>query len=118
MIRIELLSPRLEDHSVEWERLALLEAEGRDLKWYEGEESSLLDFTVPVIDLRGQRSLKFEDDPEEWVRGLPTIFRAGDIVINVIEDTNPLPSDLLRRPNDGDEPIKVEPVGSHVGSHA
>ena len=115
MIRIELLSPSLDGHSVHWERLGILEAEGRDLTWHEGNES-LLDFTVPVMDLRGQRSLHFEEDQEEWVRSLWTIFRGGDIVINVIEDTNPLTSNLFETPNDGDEPINVQPADAHVGA--
>lgn len=117
MIRIELRTPRLDGHAVQWDRLALIEAEGRELKWYDGDES-VLDFDIQVIDLRGQRSLKFEDDPEEWVRGLPTIFRNGDIVINVLEDTNPLPSDLFKTPTDGDEPIDVEPVETHSHRYA
>jgi len=117
MIRIELLSPNYDGQSVVWQRLALLQAEGRELKWYEGNES-LLDRSVPVMDLRRGRSLYYEQDPEEWVRGLPTLFRGGDIVVNVIEDTNPLPSQIYEAPSDGDAPITVEPTEAHANAHA
>lgn len=116
MIKVELLSPNYNGETVEWQRLALLHAEGREVTWFEGDRD-LVDLSVPVIDLRARQSLRYDDDPEEWVRGLPTIFRGGDIVVHVIEDTNPLPSDLQAMPSNGDAPITVEPTAD-VGAHA
>ena len=113
MIRIELLSPTYNDQTVSWERLAIIEAAGRDVKWFEGDES-MLDLSIPVANLRTQQFVRFDEDPEEWVRGLPTLFRAGDIVVHVLEDTNPLPSDLFDPPTDGDAPMNLKPADSHV----
>jgi hypothetical protein len=110
MIKIELLTPSYDGQAVEWRRLAALEAEGDRFTWLEGDQS-LLDFGVPVIDLLHQRRISFDENAEEWVRWLPTIFRGGDLVINVIEDTNPIPSELFETPNDGDEPLDLaEPL--------
>lgn len=117
MIRIELLSPTFNGETVDWERLAIIEASGRDVRWHEGDES-MLDLNVPVANLRTEQFIRFADDPEEWVRGLPTMFRAGDIVVHVLEDTNPLPSETYDDPDDGDAPISIKPVDSYVGSRA
>jgi hypothetical protein len=113
MIRIELLSPTYNGQAVEWERLAIIEASGSEVKWHEGDET-LLDLNVPVANLRTEQFIRFQDDPEEWVRGLPTLFRAGDVVVNILEDTNPLPADVDHDPDGGDAPLNITPVDYRV----
>jgi hypothetical protein len=113
VIRIELLNPSYNGKTVEWERLAIIEATGREVTWHEGSES-LLDMSAPLANLRTREFIKFEDDPEEWVRGLPTMLRSGDVVVNVLEDTNPLPADMDDDPDDGDAPLNITPVDYHV----
>ena len=62
---------------------------------------------MPVVDLRNQRRISFDENAEEWVRWLPTIFRSGDLLVNVIEDSNPIPSGLFEMPSGGDEPLEL-----------
>jgi hypothetical protein len=118
MIKVELLTPNYDGDSVEWKRLALLEAQDDQFTWLAGDES-LLDLGVSVVDLRNQRHLAFKDNPEEWVRWLPTLFRGGDLIVNVIEDTNPLPSDLFEMPSDGDGPLELhDPAETRAATRA
>jgi hypothetical protein len=110
VIRVELLRPLFSQGDLHWERLAIIRANGRDVTWEEG-DSDILSLATPVVDLRNQRQIRYTDDPEEWVRGLSTIFRGGDLVVNVLEDSNPLPAELFESPSDGGESeISLEPA--------
>jgi len=118
MIKVELLRPTYDGRTLLWQRLAVLAAEDDRFTWIEG-DPSLLDRSVPVVDLRNGRRLTFAENPEEWVRGLPTLFRSGDVIVNVLEDTNPLPAELFNAPDDGDEPLELhDPAATHAGAHA
>jgi len=117
MIKIELLRPTYNGQNVLWQRLAVLSADEDRFSWIEG-DPTLIDRSIPVADLRNGRPLTFDENPEEWVRCLPTLFRNGDLIVNVLEDTNPLPSELLKTPDSG-EPLELhDPARSHVGAHA
>jgi hypothetical protein len=48
-----------------------------------------IDLSIPVIDPATGRQLVFEDDPEAWARLLPTAYRSGDIVLEVVEEMAP-----------------------------
>lgn len=59
-------------------------------------DERILDFTMPVPNLRTGKSVRFEDDPEEWARNLGTVYHAPDLVVVVIEDDNPIPPNELQ----------------------
>ena len=61
---------------------------------------------MPVLSLRTGQRVRFEDDPEEWARNLPTVFHAPDLVVVVIEDDNPIPENLLH-PDAEREPVRL-----------
>ncbi len=50
------------------------------------------------------KTITFDDDPEEWVRGLAASFRTPYLSADVVEDTNPLP-DVEIEPANVKEPI-------------
>jgi hypothetical protein len=106
MIRVELRTPKFDDQAVAWERLAVLEAEGNELTWIEG-DPEILDLSVPALDLRNNRRVTVQEDAEAWVRGLSTIFRSGEITVSVVEDTNPIAADGAQAPDDGDAPMDI-----------
>jgi hypothetical protein len=96
MIELELRTPQAglaADHEVVWEAVARLRVAGH-VHEVSGEER-LIDFSMPVLSLRTGQRIRFEDDPEEWARNLPTVFHAPDLVVVVIEDDNPIPANLL-----------------------
>lgn len=120
MIRVELLRAEFDGRTVDWQRLALIQAQGEEVTC-QG-DASLLNFDVPVVDLRNKQQLLFNDNPEEWVRGLPTMFRGGDVVVHVLEDTNPIP---FEQGQPDDEPMELHSADTfahssagHLTSHA
>jgi hypothetical protein len=96
MIELELRTPTAgtaASREVSWEPVARLRVTGH-VHEVSGEER-LIDFSMPVLSLRTGQQIRFEDDPEEWARNLPTIFHAPDLVVVVIDDDNPIPANLL-----------------------
>lgn len=96
MIELELRTPQAgvaASHEAIWEPVARLRVEGH-VHEVSGEQR-LIDFSMPVLSLRTGQQIRFEDDPEEWARNLPTVFHAPDLVVVVIEDDNPIPENLL-----------------------
>lgn len=106
MIRVELRAPKFDGQAVTWERVGVLETEGSELTWIEG-DPGVLDLNVPALDLRNDRRVTAHEDAEAWVRGLGTIFRSGEITVSVVEDTNPISADGAESPDDGDAPMNL-----------
>lgn len=107
MIELELRTPQAgfaAGHEVIWEAVTRLRVAGR-VHEVSGEER-LIDFSMPVLSLRTGQQVRFEDDPEEWARNLPTVFHAPDLVVVVIEDDNPIPENLLH-PDAVREPVRL-----------
>jgi hypothetical protein len=63
----------------------------------EGAEPEL-DFEQIVLNLRTGEPISFEDDGEEWARGLAASFRTPYLWAEIVEDSNPLPN------------VEIEPV--------
>lgn len=97
MIEIELRTPERDPrtHEVRWTPLARLRVAGRTFE-VEGDDR-ILDFSLPVPSLRTGEIVRFEDDPEEWARNLPTVYHAPDLVVAVIDDDNSIPAETLHR---------------------
>jgi hypothetical protein len=96
MIELELRTPQAgaaASHEAVWEAVARLRVAGH-VHEVSGEER-LIDFSMPVLSLRTGQQIRFEDNPEEWARNLPTVFHAPDLVVVVIEDDNPVPENQL-----------------------
>lgn len=96
MVELEIKTPNLREdtHDVEWVTLVRLRVSGETIE-IEGDES-LIDFSIPVVSLRTGEPILFEQDREEWARNLPSAYRAGDYVVDVFRDDNPIsPAELL-----------------------
>lgn len=91
MIRTAIQTPRFDPDAVEvaWETLVELTVMDGELS-LDG-DAGLLDFGVPIVNLRNGETIRYDDDPEEWVRFLPSAYRSGDLVAVVLEDDHPLP---------------------------
>jgi hypothetical protein len=96
MIEIELRTPQTdpESHETAWRPVVRMRVAG-GVPEASGDDR-ILDFTMPVPNLRTGTSVRFEDDPEEWARNLGTVYHAPDLVVVVIEDDNPVPPEELR----------------------
>jgi hypothetical protein len=107
MVELQIRSPFLneETNEVEWAVLTRLRVAG-DTVEIEGDEG-LLDFSVPVVSLRTGELLLFEKDREEWARNLPNAYRAGDYVVDVFRDDNPIPPEAVTGPELEREPIEL-----------
>jgi hypothetical protein len=107
MVELQIRSPRLneETQGVEWDVLVELRISGDEVD-VRGDER-LIDFTVPVVSLRTGEPLLFDQDKEEWARNLPNAYRAGDYVVDVFNDDNPIPPDALAGPELEREPIRL-----------
>jgi hypothetical protein len=95
MIEIELRTPQADSasHETTWRPIVRMRVVG-GVPEVSGEDR-ILDFMMPVPNLRTGTSVRFEDDPEEWARNLGTVYHAPDLVVVVIEDDNPIPPETL-----------------------
>jgi hypothetical protein len=73
--------------------------EGQDAR-LEGDEPEL-DYGQIVLNPRTGEPITFDDDGEEWARGLAASFRTPYIWAEIVEDSNPLPDIEI-------EPIEIE----------
>ncbi len=91
MVVAEVRTPFFNEErgQVDWRLLALVRAEGDELH-VEAVSPEVFDAEMAVVDLATGRTLVARDDPEVWARNLPHAFRAGDIVISIITDSNPV----------------------------
>jgi hypothetical protein len=91
MIEIELRTPQddPQDHTTSWRPIVHMRVQG-GVAEVSGERD-VLDFNLPVPNLRTGASVLFEEDPEEWARNLGTVYHAPDLVVVVIDDDNPIP---------------------------
>lgn len=107
MVELLFRSPLLNEESneVEWTILASLRVSA-DRAELEG-DASLVDFSIPVVSLRTGELVLFERDREEWARNLPNAYRAGDYVVEVFRDDNPIPPEVLAGPEVEREPIRL-----------
>jgi hypothetical protein len=72
-------------------RIAARVCADRDGISVEGPQSELVDRSQPALNLRDGKTITWDDDPEEWVRGLAVSFRTPYLSAHLVEDTNPLP---------------------------
>lgn len=91
MVVAEVRTPFFNEErgQVDWRLLALVRAQGDELH-VEAVSPEVFDVEMAVLDLATGRTLVARDDPEVWTRNLPYAFRAGDIVVNIITDSNPV----------------------------
>jgi len=116
MVELQIRSPFLneETREIEWAVLTCLRVSGDSVE-IEGDDE-LLDFSVPVVSLRTGELLLFEKDREEWARNLPNAYRAGDYVVEVFRDDNPILPEVLAGPEVEREQLQLrEKVGAHAG---
>lgn len=116
MVELQIRSPSLNEDTreIEWVVLTRLRVSSGDAVEIEGDDQ-LLDFSVPVVSLRTGELLLFEKDKEEWARNLPNAYRAGDYVVEVFHDDDPIPRDALEGPEIEREPLELrEKVGAHA----
>jgi hypothetical protein len=115
MVELQIRSPSLneETREIEWVVLTRLRVAGEVVE-VEGDDQ-LVDFSVPVVSLRTGELLLFEKDREEWARNLPNAYRAGDYVVEVFRDDDPIPPEALEGPEVEREPLHLQekaPVGA------
>ena len=96
MIEIELRTPQTDptNRTTTWRPIVHMRVFG-GVPEVSGEDR-ILDFSMPVPNLRTGTSVRFEDDPEDWARNLGTVYHAPDLVVVVIEDDNPIPPETLQ----------------------
>lgn len=87
-IQIRHLTDAKPDHEPEWAVMTTLRVEGDDVR-VDG-DTGLIDFTIPVLSLRTGRSLRFEENREEWARALSHTFRSPDLAVAVVHDDHPV----------------------------
>lgn len=106
MVELEILAA-VDQHGHEpaWRPLVRLSVDSHDFQ-VEGDRN-VLDFDMPVVSLRTGDQVRFEDDPEEWARSLPTAYRTGDVIVNVLHDDNPIRDDELAQAEVGVERHQV-----------
>lgn len=95
MVNVEIRSQYVESAHVEWETIVLLRVDGQQVEV--SGDAGRLDRSVPVISLKTGRRLRYEDDPEDWARSLPTVYHAPDFMAVVIEDTDPPSAPVVER---------------------
>jgi hypothetical protein len=89
----------------EWRPLVRLRVDRDDFQV--AGDQNVLDFDMPVVSLRTGGQVRFEDDHEEWARSLPTAYRTGDVIVNVLHDDNPIRDDELAQAEVGVERHRV-----------
>jgi hypothetical protein len=107
MVELTIKSPKLDEDTgrVDWVTHVRLRVSGDEVE-LDGDER-LIDFTVPVVSLRTGETILFEQAKEEWARNLPNAYRAGDYVVDVYRDDDPLPPDFLAGPELAREDLRV-----------
>jgi hypothetical protein len=112
MVELQIRSPVLNDETneVEWTVRTQLRVSGEIVE-VEGDEQ-LIDFSVPVVSLRTGELLLFEKDREEWARNLPNAYRAGDYVVEVFQDDDPIPEDAFAGPEVEREPLELREMAA------
>lgn len=106
MVELEILAAVGEHgQEPEWRPLVRLRVDRDDVQ-VEGDRD-VLDFDMPVVSLRTGDQVRFENDPEEWARSLPTAYRTGDVIVNVLHDDNPTRAEELARAEVGVERHQV-----------
>jgi hypothetical protein len=106
MVELEILAAvGRHGYEPEWHPLVRLRVDLHDFQ-VEG-DGKVLDFDMPVVSLRTGDQVRFEDDHEEWARSLPTAYRTGDVIVNVLHDDNPIRDDELAQAEVGVERHQV-----------
>lgn len=95
MVNVEIRSQDVESAHVEWETIVVLRVDGQHVE-VSGDAGGF-DRSLPVISLTTARRLRYEDDPEDWARGLPTLYHAPDFMAVVVEDSDPPAAPAVER---------------------
>ncbi len=95
MIDVELRTPTYDSGSgeTEWVAAAGLRVIGQEFD-VRGEER-LINFHIPVLNLRTGERLRWEENREDWARNLATAYHSPDLVVVVLEDDDPIPQAAL-----------------------
>ncbi|HEV8686387.1 MAG TPA: hypothetical protein VGQ84_03865 [Gaiellaceae bacterium] len=114
MVELEILIARdQQGDEAAWAPLARLRVDDRHVE-VEGDQT-VIDFRLPLVSLRTGTQVRFEDDHEEWARSLPTAFRAGDVIVRVLHDDNPIRESELRAAQVERHQVRLrERLGQHV----
>lgn len=95
MVVVELREQRAESGHVEWETVAVLHVDGERVE-IDG-DGAKIDRSLPALSLTTGKQIRFDEDPEEWARSLPTVFHAPDFEAVVVQDTAPPKVMILER---------------------
>jgi hypothetical protein len=90
MVFVEVRSPYFneEEGRTDWRTLAFVRADGDQIDVH-GNDTNVVDLTMPVLDIATGAELSAADSPERWARNLPHAYRAGDLVAVVVHDSEP-----------------------------
>jgi hypothetical protein len=89
MIQIEIRTPTIDaaNEHVAWKTIAALRVD--DQKYELDDPNAVIDLKLSVPNLRTGGSLHFNDDREEWTRGIPAVYRGPELLAVVVEDDHP-----------------------------
>jgi hypothetical protein len=89
MIELELLTTQrhARPKSNVWVSVASLSANGSS--YTVRDPMGLVDLTLKAPSPRHPKPIAFEEDQEEWIRTLPLVYNAPDLMPTVLQDTNP-----------------------------
>jgi hypothetical protein len=110
MVTVELRSQPVESDHLGWETIAVLRADGEQVE-IQG-DADKLDRSLPVISLTTGRQLRYEDNPEDRARSLPTLYHAPDFMAVVVEDSDPSSTPVVER-----EDVSVDETSRHHAAH-
>jgi len=90
MVAVEIRSPIYNEESgqVEWRGLAWIKADGDKVEVF-GERMLVHAYDLKVVDVETGKQLSIDRDAEAWARNLPYAFRGGDLVAEVVIDSDP-----------------------------
>lgn len=95
MVTVEIRVQHFDSDHVAWETIARLHADGQQVEM-EG-DIDRFDLELPVVSLTAGTQIRYEDDPEEWARSLPTVYHAPDFEAVVVADTAPPKTVVVER---------------------
>jgi hypothetical protein len=89
MIHAQLQKSRYDEETQEfsWEPLAELVVE--DDGSHRGEHVERFGLRKALMDPEARERVLFADEPERWVRLLPTAYRTGDVAVAILHDDHP-----------------------------
>ena len=97
MVHVEFWRPGREIGRSEC--VATLTQHGREVPKIDGREPQVVDLDRMVLSLSTGRAIRWDDDPEEWARGLPSSYRSGYLLAEITRDDHPVHEPVGKRLN-------------------